>query len=168
VHLVWTKPNGDPVLQKAIKDHGLVTVHQHVHGGSQDFGVTGFEPEPHAQYLIFPRSLRKFVGRRIIGIRYDLVAEAVPAHPALPAKKRSSSSSPAAKKSKLVRFPAEADLVAKKPNVERRKKQAEAPQRHGPILPENTDPIKKEIQLALADLTAGRIDKVKRRLAALL
>ncbi len=38
-----------------------------------DFGLIGFEERKGARYLVFPKSLKRFAGQRIVGINWDLV-----------------------------------------------------------------------------------------------
>ena len=52
-----------------------MTIHQENVGAKKDSGVVGFAEHPHAQYLVFPKSLRRFDGRRVIGIKYELLAK---------------------------------------------------------------------------------------------
>ena len=45
--------------------------------GKTDYGVVGFEdsPEKTEQYLVFPKSLRRFDGARVVGVKFDLVEQ---------------------------------------------------------------------------------------------
>jgi len=38
-----------------------------------EFGMAGFKQHKGAGYLIFPKSLKRFEDRRIVGINWDLV-----------------------------------------------------------------------------------------------
>lgn len=38
-----------------------------------DRGEVGFEPGRARQFLIFPKSLRAFAGRTVVGVKYDLI-----------------------------------------------------------------------------------------------
>ena len=40
-----------------------------------DFGIVGFKESREARYLIFPKSLKRFAEKRIIGIDWALVQE---------------------------------------------------------------------------------------------
>ena len=93
VYLLLTDPKKDPDFQRALKADRLMTVQQG--GGKTDFGEVGYEPGPHGQVLLFPRSLKKFVGARIVGIDYDLLKEE---HAAAKPKKVAKSKTPPAKK----------------------------------------------------------------------
>ena len=50
-----------------------MTVLQETVGTKSDRGRIGFEPGPSRQFLIFPKSLRSFAGKTVIGIKYDLL-----------------------------------------------------------------------------------------------
>lgn len=74
-HLAWSDPAKDSELKKAEKNARLLTLHQQVRGGKKDHGVVGLETGRNVQYLIFPRSLKRFAGARVVGIDYSLVGE---------------------------------------------------------------------------------------------
>lgn len=74
-YLLWIPPKEDKVFQRAVKEHRVLTVHQENVGTKKDYGVVGFHEESNAQYLVFPKSLKTFVDRRIVGINYDLLAK---------------------------------------------------------------------------------------------
>jgi hypothetical protein len=38
-----------------------------------EFGMVGFKETKGASYLVFPKSLKRFENRRIVGINWDLV-----------------------------------------------------------------------------------------------
>jgi hypothetical protein len=73
-HLILTKPTQDNELQKAIKAHRVMTVFQETTGTRTDSGKVGFEEGAARQYLVFPKSLRPFANRKVIGIKYDLLS----------------------------------------------------------------------------------------------
>ena len=72
----WKDPARDPKFQKAIREHRVMTITLPTVGTQKDFGVIGFEREKNAAFLIFPKSLKQFAGKRIVGIKYDLLAPA--------------------------------------------------------------------------------------------
>jgi hypothetical protein len=43
-------------------------------GTTRDYGTIGLLKTPHAQLLVFPRSLKRFADRRVVGIDYSLLA----------------------------------------------------------------------------------------------
>jgi len=65
-----------PKFQKAIRENRVMTITLPTVGTKKDFGVVGFEREKNAAFLIFPNSLKKFAGKRIVGIKYSLLAAA--------------------------------------------------------------------------------------------
>jgi hypothetical protein len=40
-----------------------------------DFGIAGFKESKGATYLVFPKSLKQFVDKRVVGIDWTLVRE---------------------------------------------------------------------------------------------
>jgi len=43
--------------------------------GGTDFGIVGFKQRKGATYLVFPKSLKRFADKRIVGIDWTLVHE---------------------------------------------------------------------------------------------
>ena len=143
VHLSWVKPEQDRELMRAFKAHRVMSIRQALRGSAKDFGSVGLLKDRQTQLLIFPKSLRRFTDRRIIGIDYRLLA-ADPAPRAAPAKPP--------KPSKPERTPPE-----KKP-----------PPPPPPPKPELPAAVAKTIRQALRDLGAGRSDRARARLRNLL
>jgi hypothetical protein len=75
VYLLFTKPEDDADFQKALKANRILTVHTAAGTSNTDYGLPGYSGNAHAQILIFPRSLKAFEGRRVVGIKYDLLHE---------------------------------------------------------------------------------------------
>lgn len=73
VYLLWAAPEQDSQFAKALKAGRIMTVHQG--HGHTDFGVVGYEKGANEQLLIFPKSLKSFEDKRVVGVKYDLVAE---------------------------------------------------------------------------------------------
>jgi hypothetical protein len=71
VYTLWQKPSIDRHLQAQIKNNRVVTVLKTESGS--DFGIAGFKESREARYLIFPKSLKRFADKRIIGIDWALV-----------------------------------------------------------------------------------------------
>lgn len=71
VHTLWQKPAADRHLQSVIKNGRLMTMRTSDSG--TEFGEVGFHQHKGAQYLEFPKSLRRFAGKRIVGIKWELV-----------------------------------------------------------------------------------------------
>ena len=55
VHTLWIEPVKDPVLQKAIRENRVMTIHQRSAGTKTDYATIGFENKVSGQVLIFPR-----------------------------------------------------------------------------------------------------------------
>ena len=73
VYTLWQKPSADRHLQSQIKNNRVMTVLKSESG--TDFGIVGFKESKEARYLIFPKSLKRFAEKRIIGIDWALVCE---------------------------------------------------------------------------------------------
>ena len=71
VYTLWQKPAQDRHLQSEIKNNRVMTILK-TEAGSE-FGMVGFKAQKGASYLIFPKSLKRFENRRIVGINWDLV-----------------------------------------------------------------------------------------------
>ena len=73
VYTLWQKPSADRHLQAQIKKTRLMTILKTESG--TDFGIIGFKESKEARYLVFPKSLKRFAEKRIIGIDWTLVRE---------------------------------------------------------------------------------------------
>ena len=73
VYTLWQKPSTDRHLQSQLKNNRIMTILRSPSG--TDFGIVGFKENKEARYLIFPRSLKRFAGMRIVGIDWALVRE---------------------------------------------------------------------------------------------
>jgi hypothetical protein len=76
--IVFVEPSKDRELQSEVKSKRLMTVFQDSTGNKADRGIVGFEPGAGRQFLVFPKSLRPFEGRNIVGIKYDLLSDKEP------------------------------------------------------------------------------------------
>jgi hypothetical protein len=70
-YTLWQKPASDRHFQSALKNHRVMTVQKSESG--TEFGMVGFKQSKLARYLIFPKSLKRFDGNRIVGIKWDFV-----------------------------------------------------------------------------------------------
>jgi hypothetical protein len=70
-YTLWQKPAQDRYLQSEIKNHRVMTILK-TDAGSE-FGIIGFKEKKGASYLIFPKGLKRFENRRIVGMSWDLV-----------------------------------------------------------------------------------------------
>ena len=73
VYTLWQKPSTDRHLQSQLKNNRVMTILKSESG--TDFGIVGFKESKDARYLIFPKSLKRFSGKRIVGINWALVRE---------------------------------------------------------------------------------------------
>ncbi|MFL6289143.1 MAG: hypothetical protein ACJ73L_12175 [Actinomycetes bacterium] len=73
VYTLWQKPSTDRHLQAQIKKSRVMTILKSDSG--TDFGIVGFKENKEARYLVFPKSLKRFAEKRIIGIDWALVSE---------------------------------------------------------------------------------------------
>jgi len=73
VYTLWQKPSTDRHLQAQIKNNRLMTIQKSESG--TDFGIVGFKERKDARYLVFPKSLKRFTDKRIVGIDWALVRE---------------------------------------------------------------------------------------------
>lgn len=85
-YLLLTDPARDKELQAALKAHRVMTIFQASPGGKADHGEVGLEAGAGRQFLVFPKSLRAYAGRPVIGIKYDLLQSAEPAKSTAPTK----------------------------------------------------------------------------------
>jgi hypothetical protein len=70
---LWTKPELDKNFMSAVRQNRVTSIKQGTVGSARDFGVVGFLREKNVSYLVFPKSLKDFEDRRIVGIKYDLI-----------------------------------------------------------------------------------------------
>ena len=71
VYTLWQKPAADRHFQSLNKNDRVMTVQKSE--GGRDFGLIGFKERKGASYLVFPKSLKRFAEKRIVGINWDLV-----------------------------------------------------------------------------------------------
>ncbi len=71
VYTLWQAPKADRHFQSLIKNNRVMTIQQTDTG--TDFGTVGFCERKGATYLAFPKSLKRFDEKRIVGIKWDLV-----------------------------------------------------------------------------------------------
>jgi hypothetical protein len=73
VYTLWQEPSADRHLQSQIKNNRVMTILKSESG--TDFGIVSFKESREARYLIFPKSLKRFAEKRIIGIDWTFVRE---------------------------------------------------------------------------------------------
>ena len=75
---LWTAPEEDRDFFKALKEERVLTVIQRTVGAKADYGLVGFFKEPLATYLVFPKKLEYPAETKVVGIKYEQLAEAKP------------------------------------------------------------------------------------------
>ncbi len=70
-YTLWQQPRKDRHLQSQIKRGHIMTIARSESG--REFGLVGFMERQGALYLEFPKSLKRFADRRIVGIKWELV-----------------------------------------------------------------------------------------------
>jgi hypothetical protein len=73
VYTLWQKPSADRHFQSQVKKERVMTVLKSESG--TDFGIIGLKEIKEARYLIFPKSLKRFAEKRIVGVDWTLVRE---------------------------------------------------------------------------------------------
>ena len=73
VYTLWEKPTADRRFQAQLKNSRVMTVQKSESG--TDFGIIGFKETKGARYLVFPKSLKRFADKRVIGIDWARVRE---------------------------------------------------------------------------------------------
>jgi|SRR6267142_1814614 len=72
-YTAWVDPKRDQRFQAAWRENRVLTIQQNAAGQTKDFGVVGFHKDGNVAYLLFPKPLTEFEGRKIVGIAYDAV-----------------------------------------------------------------------------------------------
>ena len=65
----------DPDFQKALEADKIMSLSNESHGSGREYGTVGYDKKRHGQLLMFPKSLKSFSEAKVIGIKYDLLAE---------------------------------------------------------------------------------------------
>ena len=73
VYTLWQNPAADRHFQSRIKNNRVMTVQKSDSG--TDFGIVGFNDRKGATYLVFPKSLKRFADKRIIGVNWAHVSQ---------------------------------------------------------------------------------------------
>lgn len=64
----------DPDFQKALKANRVMSLLGQSEGKT-DYGEVGYDEKKRPQLLVFPKSLKRFEGDRVVGIKYDEFSE---------------------------------------------------------------------------------------------
>ena len=70
-YTLWQKPTADRHFQSALKNHRVITI-QKTDSGTE-FGIVGFKQSKTASYLMFPKSLKRYENKRVVGIKWEMV-----------------------------------------------------------------------------------------------
>jgi|ERR1043166_2261246 hypothetical protein len=68
---LWGKP--DESFMNAARQKRVMTVTIQTVGTKAEFGIVGFHPTKNVSYLVFSKPLTEFEGKRVVGIKYDLL-----------------------------------------------------------------------------------------------
>jgi hypothetical protein len=71
VYTLWQKPEADRSFQSLLKKHRIMTIQQTDAG--TEFGIAAYCERKGATFLVFPKSVKRFADRRIVGVKWDLV-----------------------------------------------------------------------------------------------
>ena len=71
VYTLWQPPKKDRHLQAQISQVHIMTIQRSESGA--EFGCVGFIERKGAIHLEFPKSLKRFQDKRIVGIKWELV-----------------------------------------------------------------------------------------------
>jgi hypothetical protein len=107
VYLPLADPKQDMNFMRMVDQQRVLSLKQQPTGTKKDFGTVGFVEQKHVSYLVFPKSLGEFVGKRIVGIKYDTLQHAEMAIPRVASiKKKSIVSATGVRGGKIIAFPA--------------------------------------------------------------
>lgn len=166
-YLSWTPPDKDAELRRLVKQERVMTLHQELRGPRKDFGTVGLHRESAAQVLVFPKSLRRFAGRKVVGIDYRLVgSESHNAGPKVkprPGPAPSTFVPPRAQHPVLPKDDVPRGPISKEESGESLPSPKTAD--HSPA--RSPEELRREIRKALAELKAGKSVAAYERLRAL-
>ena len=149
-YLVLMDPAKDRTLQAAVKAQRVMTVAQEAVGTKTDRGEVGFHPGRSRQFLVFPKSLRAFADRDVVGIKYELLSS-----PDVPKGKRAAAPRPP-KKARPKPKPAAKLRPEKTESPASRKVVAFKPVESDEDEDEDIAELKKQVRHAMAVLEEGK------------
>src|SRR3954464_9305519 len=76
--ILWTAPEKDPEFSKAIREKRVMTIFRRNVGTQKDFGLVGFFKEKSAAFLVFPKAPDYPAETKVVGIKYDAIAQSEP------------------------------------------------------------------------------------------
>lgn len=181
-HTLWVEPAKDRELHRAQEGHRVMTVHRA--RGKAEVGTIGFQPTAgkNEQYLIFPKSLRRFEGARVVGVKFDLIDQpklaAVDTHAWIASRPTGSKKKPSLpapitfpRTLSTVEMPAAHEGITaapaprRPPKVAKRTAAAPANEKPGKIpVPQPETALAREVRAALEELERGKTVAAYRRL----
>jgi hypothetical protein len=167
VHPLWRAPDKDPELRRAVRDCRVMTIHQNLRGTKKDYGTVGLHLEGSTQVLVFPKSLRRFGDRHIVGVDYKLIVHPEPKDPAPPPKPSAAKRAPVGPQPALETVPERVE--PRSPSAQRKEAHAD---RSGQPAPQKSRSLTRaellaEIRRAVRELKAGKAVAAYERLAAI-
>jgi hypothetical protein len=66
----------DKTFHDALEANRIMSLVGGVDGAKTEYGLVGYDKKRRGQLLLFPRSLRRFADSRVVGIKFNLFAEA--------------------------------------------------------------------------------------------
>jgi hypothetical protein len=162
----------DPGLQRAVKQKRVMTVHREPRGQRKDYGRVGLHEDPHAQILIFPKSLASFAGKHVIAINYDLVPEEMVAMrpdaegEGWKPRRRKDAKESAKPRTEAEPGPEQAAVVARSEPERKSPRRRAVPSRKEPGAADAAK-ILREVRAALRELKGGRTVAAYQRLERL-
>jgi hypothetical protein len=75
---LWQAPDQNRTFRTALHQDRVMTILREPVGTKKDFGVIGYLKKRNVSFLIFPRSLKAFHEKRVVGIKYHLIAPSKP------------------------------------------------------------------------------------------
>ena len=114
---LWTKPEEDAEFMKAVKQNRAATIFQANVGTKKDFGVVGLETKKNASYMVFPKKIPNPEGTKIIGIKYERIAESQPKGAVFKPKRKSSPGIPMREKPRYTLEESQSKATSKRKTV---------------------------------------------------
>jgi hypothetical protein len=157
-YILWTDPKKDTEFQRALKQNRVMTVHQETVGAKADYGTVGFDKKKTGELLLFPKSLKRFEGKKVVGVKYDLLEKPAAAPKQQPKAKRKP------KKAKTTKAERRNEkIIAFKPAQDRAPVKKTASQPPSGSLGQ----IRSELRRAIKTLEAGKAVKANQMLQEL-
>jgi hypothetical protein len=72
-YTLWTPAKDDVQFQRALKANRVMTIHHETVGTAKDLGTVGHTEDAKSLLLVFPKSVKRFEGKRVVGIKYELL-----------------------------------------------------------------------------------------------